>query len=407
MPTLLQINSNAVIGSTGRIAEQLGELALKNGWKSYIAYGRHVGGSKSLLIKIGNNVSVGVHFLLSKLFDSHGFGSYYATKRFIKKIKVINPDVIHLHNIHGYYINIKLLFEYLAETNIPIVWTLHDFWPITGHCAYIPKGCDKWIEGCENCQCRKAYPSSLSDNSSANWKKKKAIFNLPDKIVITPVSQWLGNFVKRSYLSDFEIKVIYNGIDTNQFIPIKTNEPRKKYYIGDSFMILGVASKWTEENRYNEIIELSKKLRKNEIIFLVGISATQQRKLPSNIMGIHATDNISELVELYGTADLLLNISATVTFGLITVEAMACGTPVIVLDRTAGSEIVTTQSGFVINDINELFPIIDEVKSKGKAFYSNACRERVVKMFNKEDKFREYFNLYEDIFSGTFKWKKL
>lgn len=406
MPILLQINSNAVIGSTGRIADQLGDLAIQNGWVSYIAYGRHVGKSKSHLIKIGNKVSIGFHFLFSRLFDRHGFGSYFATQRFIRKVKKIKPDIVHLHNIHGYYINVKLLFQYLDEADIPIVWTLHDFWTITGHCAYIPQNCTAWKNGCNECKCNNTYPKSIINNSSDNWKKKRLLFNLPDKIVITPVSEWLSNHIKKSILANHHIHIIYNGIDVSKFSSISDTLTRERYNIENKFILLGVATKWTTENGFDQILDFSKKLDKDEVIILVGVNASQQKELPNNVIGIAETNSLSELVEIYNNADILLNISSTVTFGLVTVEAMACGTPVIVQANTAGEEIITTNTGFIINDIIEVLPIIKEVKTKGKSHYSEACRKRAVEMFDKEVKFSEYLNLYEEISNGTFVWKK-
>ncbi len=407
MPKLLQINSNAVIGSTGRIVDQLGNLAIENGWVSYIAYGRNVGESKSQLIKIGNKISIGFHFLLSRAFDQHGFGSYFATKTLIRKIKEIKPDVVHLHNIHGYYLNVKLLFEYLAEANIPIIWTLHDFWSITGHCtAPVLFDCDKWQTTCNNCPCKNEYPKSITDNSKKNWIKKRTIFTLPEKMILVPVSNWLGNYISKSYMSIYPINVIHNGIEIDKFSNLPNKKIIEKYNLYNKFRILGVASGWNETNGFNKILDLSLLLPDDAIIILVGVTEEQIKILPKNIIGIRHIKDVTELSSYYALADLYINICKTHSFGLVNIESMACGTPVAVLRDSAGEEIISKDTGFLISDIKEILTIIKEVKAKGKSFYNDACMNRVKSMFNKDAKFSEYLNLYEEIHNDTYKWNK-
>ena len=256
MPTLLQINSNVIIGSTGRIVNQLGNLAIANGWKSYIAYGRSAGESKSKLIKIGDKISIASHYLLSRIFDLNGFGSYFATKKFITIIKAINPDVIHLHNIHGYYINIKLLFEYLSEVNIPIIWTLHDFWPITGHCAApILFECEKWKTGCGKCpQLWDATYSYFFDRTSTAWDKMNKAFEEFDNLIVATVSPWLSSrAIQSPIFKNRDIVTIENGIDTTKNFYPKVNSHLKAYHnIASEKIILHVTAKFTnDENDLN------------------------------------------------------------------------------------------------------------------------------------------------------------
>jgi putative colanic acid biosynthesis glycosyltransferase len=260
MKKLLQINSVINSGSTGRIAEEIGQLAMKNGWKSYIAHGRNNRPSQSETIKIGNDWDIKWHGLQTRLFDRHGLASMKATKKLVEKIKEVQPEIIHLHNLHGYYLNIEILFHYLATANIPIVWTLHDCWPMTGHCAYFSFiGCDKWKTQCEHCPQKKGYPASyLMDRSYQNYRLKKELFTSVRKMTLVPVSNWLATIIKDSFLKGYPIKTIYNGVDTTVFSPRESDEIREKNKIKDKFVLLGVANVWDQRKGLNDFIRLSR-----------------------------------------------------------------------------------------------------------------------------------------------------
>ena len=212
MPKLLQINSVVNTGSTGRIAEQLGVLAISQGWESYIAYGREARGSQSRLIKIGSKCDVNFHAIGSLLTDRHGLFSKFATKRFLQQVDIIQPDVVHLHNLHGYYINVPMLLRYLKQKNIPTVITMHDFWLMTGHCAYINQSCDRWKTGCGNCPRLNQYPAAKFDNTKVNWKWKASLFVDMPNVTLVPVSYWLGRYVDESLLKNVKQNVIYPKI---------------------------------------------------------------------------------------------------------------------------------------------------------------------------------------------------
>jgi len=398
---LFQINSVINFGSTGRIAEEIGQEAMKNGWKSYIAYGRKARPSQSGMIKIGNDWDIKWHGLQTRLFDRHGLASTKATKKLVEKIKEIKPDIIHLNNLHGYYLNIEILFHYLATADIPVVWTLHDCWPMTGHCAHFSFiGCDKWKTQCEHCPQKKGYPASyLMDRSYQNYRLKKELFTSVSKMTLVPVSNWLATIVKDSFIKGYPVKTIYNGVDTKVFSPQATDEIREKYKIGNKFVMLGVASIWSERKGLNDYIRLSRLLKDDEIIILVGLTNQQINSLPPNILGIRRTENVHQLAELYSLANVVCNLSVEETFGLTTIEGFACGTPGIVYNCTASPELITPETGFVVEqgDLAGIRKAIDTVKSKGKAFYSAACRERAVKMFNKNDRYAEYIQLYEQM----------
>ena len=396
---LLQINSVVNRGSTGRIAEEIGELAISNGWESYIAYGWESGESKSQTIRIGNDFDIKMHGLKTRLFDKHGFSSGRATKEFVKQIDKIKPDIIHLHNLHGYYLNIEILFNYLATIDTPIVWTLHDCWPITGHCAYFDfVGCYKWKDVCYKCPQKRSYPGSLwLDRSKENFLTKKKLFNSVKNLTLVPVSNWLADIVKQSFLSKYPIKVINNGIDTNVFQPIKKNIFREKYSLGNKFIILGVAAVWNERKGLKDFLELNKKLDENYQIILVGLTNAQLKRLPQNIIGITRTNNVAELAEIYSSVDVFVNPTWEDNFPTTNLEAMACGTPVITYNTGGSVESVSPETGFIVEkgDVAGLKDKIEQIKQKGKSYYSNACVNRAKSLYDKNDRYLEYLHLYK------------
>ena len=401
---LLQINSVINSGSTGRIAEEIGRLAINNGWKSYIAYGRNDRPSESLLIKIGNDWDIKWHGVQTRLFDRHGLASKKATDELVEKIKEIKPDIIHLHNLHGYYLNIEILFHYLATARIPVVWTLHDCWPMTGHCAHFSFiGCDKWKTLCEHCPQKKVYPASyLMDRSLKNYQLKKKLFTSVPQMTLVPVSNWLANIVKESFLKIYPIKTIYNGVDTTVFVPCSTTKIREKYKIPtNTFVFLGIASIWSERKGLKDFIRLSESLKENEMIILVGLTDKQINILPRNILGISRTENIHELAELYSLTDVFVNPTWEDNFPTTNIEALACGTPVITYQTGGSPEALTPETGFVVEqgDLAGIRDAIDSIKSKGKSFYAESCRERAVRMFNKNERYAEYLELYEQMLS--------
>ncbi len=393
MPTLLQINTVINSGSTGHIAEELGKLAIQNGWDSYIAFGRNPRPSESKRIKIGFKAGVYFHVFLTRFFDIHGFGSYFATKKLIKKIKEINPDVIHLHNIHGYYLNIRVLFEYLKTSKIPIVWTLHDCWSFTGHCShYTAVECNKWQTGCHNCLQRKQYPKSIIDNSKKNFRNKRDIFcGIKNLIIVTP-SMWLSEEVRKSFLRNYPLKVIHNGIDLSVFTP----QTLKKKNI-----ILGVASTWTDRKGFSDFIKLSDMLYNDEEILLVGLSDKQISSLPSRkqIKGIKRTESQKKLAELYSQALCFVNLTYEDTFPTTNIESLACGTPVVTYKTGGSPEIIDSKTGFVVKpgDLKAIRSSIDVIKKLENPKLVSSCRKRAEQLYEKNMRFEEYMKLYKEI----------
>ncbi|ADQ79110.1 glycosyl transferase group 1 [Paludibacter propionicigenes WB4] len=401
MQKLLQINSDANSCSTGRIAEQIGQFAISNGWESYIAYGRDKNSSKSHLIRIGNAWDLIFHGVQTRLFDRHGIGSKRATKNLIKQIKKIEPTIIHLHNLHGYYLNIEILFNYLSCAGIPVVWTLHDCWSFTGHCTYFDSiACSKWRTQCYKCPQINEYPASFFvDRSEKNFQLKKKLFNSIPTLKLVSVSNWLEHVLKKSFMSDIPSVIIHNGIDTSLFKPIEERTIKDRYELNNSFILLGVASIWSARKGLNEFIELSKNVDCNTKIILIGLNKKQIKALPTNIIGLQRTESISELAEFYSVADLVLNLSSEESFGLTTVEGFACGTPGIVYNCTASPELITPETGLIVEKGNlvQLVAAIEQIKIKGKAFYSENCLERAQKFYNNQKQFNEYILLYEKL----------
>lgn len=355
---LVQINV-VCNGSTGRIMNQIQEEVQNQGWEAYSFYGRG-NPTNDNCIKIGNKLDVFFHVFITRLFDKHGHGSKIATKKLIKQIEKINPDVIQLHNIHGYYIHLETFFKYLKKCDKKIVWTLHDCWAFTGHCAHFthPK-CDKWQTGCNKCIRKKDYPKSLiCDSSKKEYLFKKELFtNIKNLTIVTP-SNWLAELVKKSFLKEYEIKVVNNGIDLNVFKPTNTIDVRKKYNIPENKkIILGVSSVWNNSKGLNEFLKLSKIIKDDYVIVLVGLREKQIKKLSNNIIGIERTENVEELANFYTIADVFYNPSREETFSLVTVESISCGTPVLVYDDSATKELVPEFAGKVENEKKSIVEI--------------------------------------------------
>lgn len=368
---ILLINSVCGIGSTGKICGAIAKEYEKKGYEVKIAYGRDAQVPeeyRKYAVQIGNSTEVKMHALKSKLWDAHGLGSKKATKEFLEWATKYNPDELWLHNIHGYYIHYELLFDWIkSRPKMKVYWTLHDCWAFTGHCAYFSYvGCEKWKSGCGGCPQLKEYPSSLGvDNSDKNFqRKKKAFLGVQDMTLITP-SKWLASLVKESFLGQYPIKVSYNTIDHNIFKPTPGNF-REKYGIKNKKVVLGVASVWEPRKGLDDFLQLSSMLSDDYAIVLIGLSKKQCENLPNNVIGIERTNNQEELAMIYTTADVFVNPSKEETFGMTTVEALACGATPIVYKGTACEEIVDMYGGIAVNmDINSLYKAIVSVAESG------------------------------------------
>ena len=364
----------------------------------------------SFSINVGNLSGVATHkyfssmfehkvdYGMSLLFGSDGFHSMIPTRGLLKQIDAIAPDIIHLHNLHGSYINIPMLFHYCISKKVRIVWTLHDCWSFTGRCPHFQiTACEKWKTGCGKCRYpRQSYPQCLFDHSRRMWLKKKRILTAPKDLMIVTPSNWLAGLVKESFLGKYPVTVIPNGIDLSVFKPLPSEFRKKSGIPDDKFLLLGVAFDWGIRKGLDVFIELAGRLPQERYqIVLVGTNEKLDRQLPPGILSIHRTQNQTELTEIYTAADLFVNPTREDTYPTVNMEALACGTPVLTF-RTGGSpETLDESCGSVVacGDVdaleNEIIHICEE-----KPFTKEACLKRAVQ-FDMNERFREYVELYQ------------
>lgn len=392
---LLQIDSCLVTGSTGRITESVARLAQERGWECYIVHGGRYVKRPSCMTDIQSVSPMGeyLHYAESLLFDNHGLASRRATKRVVEQIKQIKPDVVQLHCVHGYYLNYRILFEYLNSTNIPVVWTFHDCWAFTGHCAhFVTLGCEKWKIGCHDCPLKGDYPKSFVDCSKRNYALKKKLFTANKNLHIVPVSDWLSRITEQSFFKNNAINVIKNGVDIDAFRPIKALPNNR-------FTIIAVSSVWNENKGLYDYVNLAGMLNDDEELVLVGIPEQLKEQLPPSIRCVSKTESVEELMRMYNQSDVVLSLSKAETFGLTVVEAMACGVPAVVYDNTALPELITKEVGFVVpnGDVRAVYEKICKIKEMGKTYFSKACRERAEEEYDKNRCYEKYISLCESL----------
>lgn len=388
---LLQLNVTANWGSTGKIAEGIGQSAISQGWESVIAYGRYLNPSQSELIKVGNRSAVYAHYAKARFFDSEGLGSKNATRRLIKWIDDYNPDIIHLHNIHDHWLNYSLLFQYFATINTPIVWTFHDCWAFTGGCAYfdIPN-CEKWEYECHNCILRKGL---CTDRSKRNFNlKKKLISKFADRLTIVPVSNWINDLCRESFLKNVRSRIIHNGIDITKFKPCSPKSAKP--------LILGVALPWSERKGLYEMIKLRDHLPVDRYdMVLIGLSQKQIDMLPESIKCIERTQDIHELANWYSKSWAFVNTTLSDNFPTVNLEALACGTPVITYQTGGSAEAIDDKTGFSVKkgDVKALADKIIEICNNRVKYTPEQCHKRADAYFNQNTQFQKYIELYEDL----------
>ena len=371
-----------------------------------------------------------VHYFESRIFDREGLSSRGATKALIRHIEELKPDVIGLHNIHDHYLNYELLFRYLNKTDIKVVWTFHDCWAFTGHCFhFVTKDCMRWKTGCHDCPLHHLYPNTVLDRSVKNYALKKELFSANKNLAIVACSDWLGDFVKESFLGDKRIEVIHNGVDLQMFRPQDGKESREgKESERRVFKIIAVSSVWYPNKGELDIYKLRTMLPEDEYeITMVGLSTEQAKNLPKGIRGIQRTQNVQELAQLYSEAAVLINPTYEDNFPTVNIEALACGTPVITY-RTGGSpEAVRDEvsdgfkefsfdsaqdkrqvsggaelynTGMVIEQGNVVALANAVMQMKDKPLSSADCRKRAEELFDKDKCFEKYVELYEELVNG-------
>ncbi len=410
-----------------------------------VAFGRRTAPDSVPSYKFGTDFDMGIHVLHTFFKGEHGFASSRQTEKLIEKIEEYDPDVIHLHNIHGFYLDVEQLFWYLKKAGKPVVWTLHDCWSFTGHCAhfdyigclhnihgfyldveqlfwYLKKagkpvvwtlhdcwsftghcahfdyiGCMKWKTGCGSCpQYKSVYPYALfKDNSEKNYKRKRKAFTGVSKLTVVTPSEWLAGYARQSYLGEYPVKVIPNGIDLQRFRHVD-NGLRAKLGMEKKYILLGVASMWEERKGYSYFEELADRLDDSFQIILIGLSKQKMKKLHPKIYGVMRTDSIEELAEYYSMADVYVNTTLEDTFPTTNLEALACGTPVITFATGGSVESVDPSCGKVVpkGDTEALLQAVLAMKEEPDK--QGACLEKAAG-YDKNDRFRDYLTLYRSL----------
>lgn len=391
---IVQINATCGIGSTGKICTGISKMLSYSNIENYILYSSNKS-DFPLGIKCASNKYIKFQALKSRLKGNYGFNSNYSTKNIIDNLEMINPDIIHIHNIHGHDCNLKKLFLYLKSKKKKIVWTFHDCWTFTAYCPYFTMAkCNKWKTGCNSCVLRKQY-SYFFDRSEWLYEQKRYLFSGLDLTIVTP-SQWLADLVKQSFLKDYPIKVINNGIDLNIFKPTPSSF-REKFCLQDKIIVLGVAFGWGKRKGLDVFEKLSNLLDNRYQIVLVGTDKNIDKQLPNNIISIHRTQNQKELAEIYSSADVFVNPTREDNFPTVNIEALACGTPVVTFDSGGSPECTDETCGIVVpcNDLDTLIYAIEKVCNT-KPFSTDNCLNRAQK-FDMYEKFAKYINLYGDL----------
>ncbi|MCM1033683.1 MAG: glycosyltransferase [Odoribacter sp.] len=392
MKKLLQINTVVGWSAPGIIVSDIADMSRSRGYESFVAYGRdgHVLPRSGNMFRIDSLLDLSVHGLATRLFDSHGLASRHATRRLIAYISTLRPDVIHLHNIHGYYLNYRLLFDFLKSYGCPVVWTLHDVWPITGHCAFYPHNdCDRWLTGCHDCSQRSEYPSSLLlDRSERNFAFKKKCFTDVQNLHIVTVSNYLRDIIRNSFLRDYPLEVIHNGV----ILPPRLPDGRM-----NNAVVLGAANKWDKNKGLENFIHLRKLLPEKVKIVLLGLSRKQIASLPLGITGYERVISRDALVDFYKQASVVACLSKSETLGMTSIEAQAAGTPVVAFAVGGLPETLTPETGIAVSpgDIEAAAAAINEVIENPDRFSPQACRANVQTRFNLYTNYARYFELYD------------
>ena len=405
---VMLVNTVVGTGSVGRLVAGLYETLSANGYECMVAYGRDTHPEGMNAYRIGQDLDVYIHGALSRITDRHGFYSKRATREFINVIEDFAPDIIHLHNVHGYYLNIRILFEYLKTTDIRVIWTLHDCWSFTGHCSHFEYiGCMKWTNGCYSCEQLAEYPKSVGrDNSERNYADKKELFTGFENMTLVTPSMWLKARVEQSFMGAYHTVVVPTGIDTSVFSPIAEERRddnlvfrlRNSLNLRNRNVLLGVANPWRTRKGLLQFVNLSKLISERCVIVLVGLNDEQMSSLPDSIIGIGHTDSARELAALYSMADIYVNLTLEDTFPTTNIEALACGTPVITYRSGGSAETIDDTCGIAVerNSVQGVVAAIDTILSQKGIAYTSADCVRHAMMYDREVRFEEYIReVYE------------
>lgn len=402
---------NTVIGpgnSVGRLTEGLYRTLTDHGYDCMAAYGRGDCPADIRSYRIDEKSDIYFHGLMTRLTDRHGFYSRSATLDLIDQIEAFDPDIIHLHNIHGYYLHVGILFDYLKKSGRRIIWTLHDCWSFTGHCAHFEYvGCTKWQSGCQNCEQLSEYPRSVRDNSEKNYRQKRELFTgLPDMTLVVP-SEWLRQRVLQSFLREYHTVVVPTGIDLSRFTPVMEERRedniifrlKNKYALRGKRILLGVANPWRDRKGLTQFLNLNKIISDKYVIVLVGLTKAQIEALPASIIGLPKTDSLEELAAYYSLADVYVNLTLEDTFPTTNLEALACGTPVVTYKTGGSPESLNESCGIVVekNSVQGVVAALDRIEQFGQEQYT---KEQCVRQAMQYDKGLRFIEYIEEVYEG-------
>lgn len=397
---IIQLNTFCGIKSTGRICTEIAKLVETDGGECLIGYGAGMvpREDERFALRIGNPLERKLYSATRKLLDCEGYGSHAGTHQLIQALKAFQPELIHLHNLHGCYLNLKILFDYLRESGLPVLWTLHDCWPFTGHCAYFDYvGCERWHTGCHDCPQLRSYPICYGlDGSKRNYAFKKALFTSLDNLHFVAPCNWMRKPLSRSFLAHYPVSTIYNGVDLEHFRPTQS-DLRQRYGLEDRRVVLAVASDWDERKGLRFLESAAQKLGEGYRFVVIGLSAAQINALPVGMLGIGQTADVGELAAWYTTADCFANASMEDNMPMVNLEALACGTPVAMFHTGGCPEAINDQCGLVVKqgDAEGLANAV-HILCQSKAERRMACLERAAQ-FDSRQTFKSYVELYKEL----------
>lgn len=397
---ILALNTFAGSGSTGRIALDIAQYAAGQGSETIIGFG--AGDvpleAQQFALRIGGRAGRKWHGALRKLLDGEGYGSLAATLRLISFLKVYRPDVVHLHNLHGCYLNHRLLFRALRASGVPVLWTLHDCWPFTGHCAYFDFiGCDRWQTACHHCPQLRGYPTCIgADGSARNYRRRRKLFTDVPNMTLAVPCRWMGELVSHSFLANHPVRVVYNGVNRDVFRPIPS-DIRQKHGITEPYVALAVASEWEERKGVRHLPEIAASLGGEYRLVVLGLSKAQIEALPNGVLGLPRTASPRELVAWYTAADCFVNPTLEDNMPLVNLEAMACGTPVAVFATGGCPECIAKGCGIVAprGDVPALVQAVQQLAPQ-KATMREACLAQAA-AFDAMETAKNYFTLYGEL----------
>ena len=397
---VFQLNTFCGVKSTGRIASEIAKLVKLDGGECLIGYGvpEMTPDAEPFACRVGTPFERKVHAAMRKLLDAEGYGSYFATRKLMKQLKAFQPDLIHLHNIHGCYLHLPSLFAHLGKLEIPVVWTLHDCWPFTGHCAYFDYcGCERWKTECHHCPQQKTYPVCIGlDGSARNHRDKKKWFGQLKNLTFVTPCEWMKKPLQASHLGKYPARVIPNGVNRDVFHPVES-EIRSRYQLKEKKICLSVAAEWTARKGLPYLIEAAERMGQEYCFVVIGLDEEQIQELPANMLGLQRTANATELAAWYTAADCFVNPTLEDNMPMVNLEALACGTPVAVFDTGGCPEAIDESCGMVVpqGDVHALCQSIEKLTAE-KALRSQSCLRRAAQ-FDAQNTFQAYLELYKEL----------